>query len=220
YDFRRIPLRLVVERLREIVAAEKIEMSERALYVVAREGEGSMRDAQSLLDQVLAGATGTVGDEDVLDALGIADRRVIADIADAVIARDPGRVLGPLDDAYRHGCDLRRFARDLLEHFRNLAVAKVSDGALLPDLADEEVRALREQAARIPAEDCDRAFRILLETDEEVGRAAYPKLVLEMALLRLTALPPLVPVDELLQRLGDLEGRGRAGGSTSRPANP
>ena len=123
-------------------------------------------------------------------------------------------MLEPLDEVYQRGCDLRRFTRDLLEHFRNLAVAKVSDGALLPDLADEEVAALREQAARIAAEDCDRAFRVLLETDEEVARAPYPKLVLEMALLQLAALPPLLPVDELLQRLTEhrrAAARRRAG---------
>ena len=221
YDFRRIPLRLVVERLRQIVAADGIEISDAALFLLAREGEGSMRDAQSLLDQVLAGAAGAVRDEDVLDTLGVADRRVIAALADAVIARDAARVLEPLDEAYRRGCDLRRFTRDLLEHFRNLAVAKVSGGALLPDVADEEAAALREQAGRIPAEDCDRAFRILLETDEEVARAPYPKLVLEMALLRLTVLPPLLPVDELLQRLAELEARTRSPAAAPRsPAAP
>ena len=157
-------------------------------------------------------------DEDVLDTLGVADRRVIGALADAVIARDAARVLEPLDEAYRHGCDLRRFTRDLLEHFRNLAVAKVGGGALLPDMADEEAAALREQAARIAPEDCDRAFRILLETDEEVARAPYPKLVLEMALLRLTALPPLLPVEELLQRLSDLEERTRGSAAPARPA--
>jgi len=219
YDFRRIPLQLVVERLRQIVQAEKVEISDRALFLLAREGEGSMRDAQSLLDQVLAGASGPVRDEDVLDTLGVADRRVIGALADAVIARDAARVLEPLDEAYRHGCDLRRFTRDLLEHFRNLAVAKVSGGALLPDMADEEAAALREQATRIAPEDCDRAFRILLETDEEVARAPYPKLVLEMALLRLTALPPLLPVEGLLQRLSDLEERTRGGAAPTRSAS-
>ena len=220
YDFRRIPLRLVVDRLRQIVQAEQVEISDAALFQLAREGEGSMRDAQSLLDQVLAGATGAVSDADVLDTLGVADHRVIAELAAAVIARDAARVLAPLEEAYRRGCDLRRFTRDLLEHFRNLAVAKVSGGALLPDLADAEAAALREQAARIAAEDCDRAFRILLETDEEVARAPYPKLVLEMALLRLAVLPPLLPVDELLEPLAELEGRLGGTAKTPAPARP
>jgi DNA polymerase-3 subunit gamma/tau len=218
YDFRRIPLRLVVDRLRQIVAAEAVEISDRALFLLAREGEGSMRDAQSLLDQVLAGAAGPVPDDDVLDTLGVADRRVIAALADAIIARDAARVLEPLEEAYRRGCDLRRFTRDLLEHFRNLAVAKVSGGSVLPDLPDEEAAALGEQAGRVAGEDCDRAFRILLETDEEVARAPYPKLVVEMALLRLAALPPLVPVDELLQRLAEIEGRVRGSAPAARPS--
>ncbi len=226
YDFRRIPLHLVVERLRQIAGAEHIDISDGALFLIAREGEGSMRDAQSLLDQVLAGASGAVQDADVLEALGVADRRVIAAVADAIIARDAAGVLPPLDDAYRHGCDLRRFTRDLLEHVRNLAVAKVSDGALLPDVAPEEAAALRAQAARMAPEDCDRAFRILLATDEEVARTPYPKLVLEMALLRLATLPALVPVDELLERLGAIEARlpgtpaGRPARSAPAPSAP
>src|SRR6185295_14574933 len=194
YDFRRIPLRQVVARLRQIVEADKVAISDRSLFTLAREGEGSMRDAQSLLDQVLAGAEGAVDDAAMLDTLGLADRAVIAALADAVIDRDPARVLTPLDDAYQRGVDLRRFTRDLLEHFRNLAVAKVSNGALMPDVADDEAAALRAQAQRIPAADCDRAFHVLLEADEEVARTPYPKLVLEMALLKLATLPALLPV--------------------------
>jgi len=213
YDFRRIPLRQVVARLRQIVDADAIAVSDKALFTLAREGEGSMRDAQSLLDQVLAGADGQVDDAQLFDTLGLADRTVLAALVDAIIDRDPARVLGPLDEAYQRGCDLRRFTRDLLEHMRNLAVAKVSDGALLPDLADEEAAALRTQAARISTVDCDRAFRVLMATDDEVGRAPYPKLVLEMALLKLATLPALLPVDDLLQRLGDLEARLRGGGA-------
>ncbi|MDX2170826.1 MAG: DNA polymerase III subunit gamma/tau [Deltaproteobacteria bacterium] len=220
YDFRRIPLAAVVARLRQIVEADEIRNSDQALFILAREGEGSMRDAQSLLDQVLAGATpgAVVEDAQVLDLLGLADRAAIAALADAVIDRDPARVLAPLDEAYQRGCDLRRFTRDLLEHFRNLAVAKVSGGALLPDLADAEVAALRGQAERIAAADCDRAFNVLLAADDEVARAPDPKLVLEMALLKLASLPPLVPVDELLTRLDGLDARLRGGAVAPRPA--
>src|SRR5690606_1916976 len=129
YDFRRIPLRQVVGRLRQIVDADQVQISDRALVMLAREGEGSMRDAPSPLDQVLAGADGAIADDAVLDTLGLADHAVIGALVDAVIDRDPARVLAPLDQAYQRGCDLRRFTRDLLEHFRNLAVAKVSGGA-------------------------------------------------------------------------------------------
>ena len=222
YDFRRIPLRLVVSRLRQIVEAEGVQISDRALFVLAREGEGSMRDAQSLLDQVLAYGGQTVEDADALAILGVADRTVIYDIGAAVIDRTPARALEVVETVHGHGHDLRRLVRDLLEHFRNLAVAKVTNGDLLPDLPEEELVAVRQQADRISAEDCDRCFRVLQEADEEAGRSPYPKLVLEMTLIKLATLPPLVPVDELLDRIGEIESRLRrpAAAAPTPPASP
>jgi DNA polymerase-3 subunit gamma/tau len=224
YDFHRIPLRLVTERLRRIVEAEKVKISDRALFMIAREGEGSMRDAQSLLDQVLAGVSGKVADEEILALLGIADRALIYDLAEAVLARDATRALELLDGFHRQGYDMRRLTRDLVEHFRNLAVAKVSEGRLMPEVPEEEATALRQQAEKVGVEDSDRAFRILLEIDEEIGRSPYPKLLLEMTLIKLATLPALVPIDDLLERLEELETRLRrapgapAGGGPRGPA--
>jgi DNA polymerase-3 subunit gamma/tau len=213
YDFRRIPLRLVVDRLRTIADEQKVKISDGILFTLAREGEGSMRDAQSLLDQITAGADEEVRDEDALAALGIADRGVVYELGAAIIERDPPRALEALDRVHHLGCDMRRLTRDLLEHFRNLTVTHVSDGKLLPELPDDEIRSLREQARGITPADADRCFRCLLQADDEVGRSAYPKLVLEMALVRLATLEPLVPVDELLQRLEALAGRSGSGRS-------
>ncbi len=223
YDFRRIPLALVVERLRAIADDQKLKISDKVLFTLAREGEGSMRDAQSLFDQIAAGADGAVADEEALLALGVADRSAVFDIAAAIIAGEPARVVEVLDSLHRLGCDMRRLTRDLLEHFRDLTVAHVSKGALLPELAKEDLEALRVQAKGIEPRDADRCFRLLLQTDEEVARAAAPKLVLEMAVLRLAAQEPLVPVDELLQRIealaaGNASGRGKAGGSGGAPS--
>ncbi len=206
YDFRRIPLGLVVERLRAIAAEQKVTISDGILFTLAREGEGSMRDAQSLLDQITAGAEGAVSDEDALAALGIADRSVVYDVGGAIIERDAQRVLQTLEGVHRLGCDLRRLTRDLLEHFRNLTVMHVSDGKLLPELPSDEIDSLRRQAGSIAPRDADRCFRVLLQTDDEVSRSPYPKLVLEMALLRLVTMEPLVPVDDLLRRIEALDG--------------
>jgi DNA polymerase III subunit gamma/tau len=223
YDFRRIPLRLVVERLRSITAAEKVEISDRALFTLAREGEGSMRDAQSLLDQVLAGASGEVSDTQVLATLGIADRALIYDLGEAILDRQPTRALELLDRVHVQGYDMRRLTRDLLEHFRNLSVAKLGEPKLLPEVPEEEIALLQKQAPRITADDCDRAFRFLQETDDEVGRSPYPKLVLEMALIKLATLPPLIPLDDVLARIEEVElrlRRGAAGGSSGSAPRP
>ena len=206
YDFKRIPLRLIADRLAGIAQSEGVEITSRALFLVAREGEGSMRDAQSLLDQVIAFAGKMVRDEDVVAALGVADRRTLFAIADAVIDHQPSRALELLAELHANGDDMRRLARDLLEHVRDLAVTRLAPGAdLLPDLPDEERADVQRQAQEIGAEDLDRAFQILMKTEAEIGRVPYPKLLMEMTLIKLATLTPVVPLEQVLDRIADLE---------------
>jgi DNA polymerase-3 subunit gamma/tau len=220
YDFKRIPPQLVAERLGKIATSEGITMSERALFTIAREGEGSMRDAQSLLDQVIAFAGATVADDDVSAALGVADRAQLYAIAEAVLDRQPRKALALLDTLYGAGQDLRRFSRELLEHFRNLAVARMlPEEPLLADLSAEERADCVRQAEKWSSEDLDRAFRLLLATENEVARVSYPKLVLEMTLIKVATMPALLPVEVLLDRLDDLERR-LTGSSGNRSPGP
>ena len=199
YDFKRIPFRLIADRLAHIARSEGIEISDRALFLIAREGEGSMRDAQSLFDQVIASAGKTIRDEDVVSALCLAYRKLLYAVADAIVQRNPSRALEILNELHLYGYDMRRFARELLEHFRNLAVARVLPGVdLLPDLPDEERAEVTRQAENMRGEDVDRAFRLLLTTEAEVWRVPYPKLVLEMALIKLATLTPVMPLEDVL----------------------
>jgi DNA polymerase-3 subunit gamma/tau len=210
YDFKRIPPRVVAERLAEIARSEEVSISARALFTIAREGEGSMRDAQSLLDQAIAFAGKTISDADVANALGVADRQLLFAVADALVERDPARALELLNELFQYGHDMRRFARELLTHFRNLAVARLVPGEdLLSDLSEEERAEAARQAEKMGAEDLDRAFRMLLETEAEVARVPYPKLVLELALIKIATMPPVVSLDAVLDRLDEIE-RGTA----------
>jgi DNA polymerase-3 subunit gamma/tau len=222
YDFKRIPFRLIADRLLHIARSEGIAVSEHALFLIAREGEGSMRDAQSLLDQVIAFAGKTVRDEDVVTALGLADRKLLYAVAEAIVDRNPVRALELLNELHLYGHDLRRFARELLEHFRNLSVARVLPSAdLLPDLPDEERAEVQRQAQKMSGEDLDRAFRLVLATESEVSRVPYPKLIMEMALIKLATLTPVVSVEQLLDRLDDLDGRlGGTGNGAAGPTGP
>ena len=218
YDFKRIPLRLIADRLAHIARTDGIAISERALFMIAREGEGSMRDAQSLLDQVIAYSGKTVRDEDVVTALGLADRKVLFAVAEAIVERTPVRALELLNELHLYGYDMRRFARELLEHFRNLSVARLLPGAdLLPDLPEEERNDVHRQAQQINNEDLDRAFRLLLAAESEVARVPYPKMVLEMTLIKLATLTPVLPAEDLLERLDELTRRLPAGGTASTP---
>jgi DNA polymerase III subunit gamma/tau len=219
YDFKRVPLRLVVGQLKKIAAAEGVQISDRALYLIAREGEGSMRDAQSLLDQVIAFNADQLTDEEVVAALGIADRRMLFAVGDAIVQRRPAAALEQVAEIHRFGYDLRRFARDLLEHLRNLAVVKVLPEATdqLLDLPQEEREEVVRQAGAIEQDDLDRAFHIMLAADEEIAHSPYPKIVLEMTLIKLATLAPLLPVEEVLQRIEDLDARLRGDGHSVQP---
>lgn len=213
YDFKRISLRQIAERLREICKSDGIAVSEPGLLMVAREAEGSMRDAQSLLDQVIAFAGKKIQDADVITALGVADRQILYAVGAAVVERHPAKAIERLGELHLFGYDLRRFARELLEHIRNWAVAKLDDSdALLADLSDEEHAEVRRQAECLSAADVDRAFRIVLATEEEVARSPYPKLVLEMAVLKLATMPAVLPIEHVLERLEALSRRGPSDG--------
>jgi DNA polymerase-3 subunit gamma/tau len=212
YDFKRIAYRQIVDRLLEIARADGITVGERGLFLIAREAEGSMRDAQSLFDQVIAFAGNAVRDEDVSAALGLADRERLYQLATAIAGREPQRALELLNQLYDYGYDLRRLTRELLEYFRNLSIARLLPGSdMLGDLPGEERTQLEATAASVSHEDLDRAFRLLLQTEGEVARVAYPKLVLDMAIIKLATLAPVIPGDEILRRIDALVAGGASG---------
>jgi DNA polymerase-3 subunit gamma/tau len=236
YDLRRIGLGELRAHLRKTVDAEGLKLTDEALALVAREAEGSLRDAQSLLDQVLTVVGGAADDAAVRGVLGAADRRLVVAVADAILTGDAGACVRQLAELHAHGYDARRFCRDLLEHFRHLAVlAATGERALVAELPEAEVTALVTQVERRSADDLQRFFRLLLEADEALAapaRSVDPKLVLEMCVVRLATLPPLLPVDDILRRLEALGAGGpaatrtpsggspRAGASTPRQAAP
>ena len=205
YDLRRIGLAELRAHLRHTVEAEGAGLSEAAVALIAREAEGSLRDAQSLLEQILTVAGADADEGTVREVLGAADRRLVVQVAEAIVAGDPAGCVRRLGELHAHGYDAQRFCRDLLEHFRHLAVlAATGERALLADLPETEVEALAAQAARRSADDLQRFFHLLLAADEALSapaRTVDPRLVLEMCVVRLATLSPLLPVDDIVRRL-------------------
>lgn len=236
YDFRRIALREIVERLGAIARSEGLEITGNALVLLAREADGSMRDAQSLLEQVLAiGApAGADGQERAVDesllqeVLGLAERRTLYEISAAVLASDARRCIELVAEVARQGRDLNRLARDLVEHFRNLLVARLAsgrgpsdeqaEGAALLDLPDQEIADLTEQARPVSVETLLDYLDFMIAGDEEIARAATPRFALESLLIRLASLPHSLPVAELIERLERIEGKYTPGAGTAAPA--
>lgn len=234
YDFRRIHLREIVDRLRAIASSEQLAITEAALVLLAREADGSMRDAQSLLEQVLAmaapddgkGESFTVDEVLLQDVLGLAERSTLYEISAAVIAGDPRRCIELVAEVVNRGRDVGRLSRDLVEHFRNLLVAQLAGGANdsrqnnetpadlatpLLDLPDQEIADLGAQSKPVSIETLLDYFDFMAAGDEEIARASTPRFALESVLIRLAELPKSLPVAQLIERLERLEGRTSAG---------
>ena len=213
YEFKRIPMPELLARLRQIVVDEKIEASDEALFDLAREADGSMRDAQSLLDQVIVFAGKTLGEAEVRAALGVADRAVLYRVTDAILVRDPARCLQAVDELHRYGYEVGQFCRDLVRQFRHLTVAALfRDPALLTDLPDTEVQETMRQSALRSSDELQRLFRVAQAGAEEIRRSVLPTVVLEMTLVKLATLPEAAPVEHLIARLEAMERRLSSGG--------
>jgi len=218
FDFKRIPLPLLLDRLRYIIDQEQVTMSAEALMLVARKGDGSMRDALSTLDQVLAFCGMTVDDDDVRQLLGVVDHRLIQEIVGAVQAQDAKAALDVIRQVDAYGYNPRQFAQEVLQHLRNLLLLRAAgDSVDLGELSDGELTVVREQAGRSPLSDLQRYVAILLKAEAEMAQATFPRLVMELAVVRMANLLPLVAVDELLARLPQLAG-GVAPQARSQPA--
>jgi DNA polymerase III subunit gamma/tau len=213
YEFKRIPIASLVERLRAIVADEDLEITDDALFAIAREADGSLRDGQSLLDQVIVFSGKKIGEEDVRGALGVADRTILHQVTDAILRRDPGPCLRAADELYRYGYEVAQFARDLTRQVRNLTVARLfKDPSLLTDLTDHEVKETLRQAEVRQADDLQRLFRLAQAGLEEVRKSVLPKIALEMTLVKMATMPEAEPIAALVGRLEELERRLAGGG--------
>ena len=213
FDFKRISLPRIVERLRYIVDQEKVAVSDEALAVVARKGDGSMRDALSTLDQVLAFCGESVNDADVAALLGVVDRRIIMEASQAVFAGDLRGVLEIVARVDGFGYSMRQFCQELIDQFRSIAILRaVGDPGDLLELSEAELAELSSLAAGQAPELLQRHLTLLLKAESEMSHASFPRLVLEMALMKMATLRPAIAVQELLARLAALEGGA--------PANP
>ena len=205
YDFRRIPTEAIVERMEQILEGEGIRTQDGALAVIGREAEGSMRDALSILDQVLAAGAEEITVQAVGDLLGVVSRQVHFDLSAALIAGDPRRCLEIIRDVNRQGFDMSVFSRDLLEHLRNLMAAGIcGDDRSLLDMPDTEIDDLVKQARSVSRNTLHRLFKHFSEAFEEIARSSHPRILLEATLARLADLGELVSAEELLSRIEDL----------------
>ncbi|HSD48049.1 MAG TPA: DNA polymerase III subunit gamma/tau [Pyrinomonadaceae bacterium] len=205
FEFRTIATAKILERLKLIAKSENISVPDEALREIARSGEGSMRDAQSALDQVISFAGNKIKKEDVEMALGIAGADILTRVIDSIAANKPAEAIAVVDDIVMRGHDLRNFCRDLLAHFRDLLVSKVSGNVELLEAAVCEPDELKRQAALFSEADLVRFFHSLSETETKLRAATQPRYQLEVGIVKLMELRGVESISEILQRLNRLE---------------
>jgi DNA polymerase-3 subunit gamma/tau len=207
FDFKRIGQNDIVDHLGHLSEAENIESEKAALQLIARQANGGMRDALSLMDQVISFAGDSFDEAQVAQILGVANRKHLFELSEAVIARDAEAALSVLDEVNRYGYDLQQFSAELVTHFRDLVVtAVVENPDRVTNLTESELQQVAEQVAGQPVELLHRYFAAMADGAQEMMRSPYPKLIFEMTLVRLAQLEPLDSLDLLVDRLESLEG--------------
>jgi DNA polymerase III subunit gamma/tau len=225
FDFRRLSLEQLAEHLVSVAKSESVELSASAAHTIARQAEGSARDALSLLDQatVLGGAE--VGDDVIAALLGAPRAEVQHELADAVAVGDAKAVFEIVNRLVMDGHDLRNVTAETLSHFRNLLLVQTAPGQPeLLDVAADEYEHLRAQAAKFSAAELARVIELLLAAQNDMRWTTSPRLSLELALVRAT-LPENDPAPagllarlERLERLANLDAGAEEPSAATPPA--
>lgn len=211
YDFKPIPFLLILERLKLLIREEGVEISEDSLRAIVSVAEGSMRDAQSALDQIIAFGGKQIPDEAVRVLLGVVDERAILSLVDAVLERDVKVLVEQVQELVNSGVDPRNFCRKLIRHVRNLMVCRVTgwDERLLnlPDTAKDEILKQSEQFSQL---DLIRFYDLLNRAENDLRWNSHPWVHLEMTLMKLIELTHLPSLEDVIAQLQRGEKVGKS----------
>ena len=227
FDFKRIPVARIVEHLEKISKKETIDISRSALTLLAKEAEGGMRDAESLMDQVISFTGLKVRDQDIGDVLGIIDRGIVFEASGAILGGDSRTCLEIVDRIYNHGYDIREFYRTLMEQFRNLLVSLIAPDDNLLDMTGGEREEAARQAGEAGLEKLQVLLNFLIRREEELRFTSHPRLILETTLVKLCHLGDFLSFDELIRKIETLEKKmgglpppGEGGSASERISEP
>jgi len=215
YDFKKVSTEKIKGRLKLVVSTEGIEIPNETLLLIAQEADGGLRDALSLLDQLVATFGTEIKHEEAIKILGLLDRPLLISALQAIFKRDPKCCIEILNEASEKGVSPKRFAEDLLKTLRNALVIKACGKDVVSDLSYEEKNELERIAGNQSVEGLEALFSIMLEGAEDVQRSFYPRMALEAALVKLSLVHVTVPLDDILKKIETLY-RKIGGGNPSR----
>lgn len=210
YDFKRISIDIIADRLRELMDEEKLEVEDKALRYISRVADGSLRDALSLLDQCISFYLGeTLTYDNVLDVLGTVDTRVFSQLIQAVTHQDVSECIKILDEVESNGRELSQFVIDFIWYLRNLLLVKTTENVnyIIIDIATENLMLIKQEAQSMDEDMLMRYIRVFSELSNQIRYAPRKRVLLEIALVKLCKPQMEQNYDSLINRIKILESK-------------
>ncbi|MCA1803417.1 MAG: DNA polymerase III subunit gamma/tau [Rhodothermaceae bacterium] len=214
FDFRRIKVDEIVDRLKNIAAAEQISIDEESLHVVARKADGALRDALGILDQVIAFCGTDIRHEDVLKALNVVGAGILFDLTRSIVEHDSTTGMQLVDRVLLDGHDIQEFLIGLTEHFRNLYFAREADNLSLIEASAEMKARYREVSSSFSEDDLMRLLHITNEAQYKIREAHQPRIQLEVTVLKLIRMERTAGLAELMREIRTLQSALEGNGTT------
>ena len=212
FDFKRINNSDITARLRKIVNDQNVLADERSLNLIARVSDGAMRDSLSILDQAISMGNGNVDYNTVVSMLGLVTNEHLFNLVNAVIQRSVEKSIEIIEDVIYSGKDIYLFIKDLIAHYRNLLMVKVTNNPEeVLDMSEENIALIKEQGARLRAEEIMRCIRILQEAENNAKLSKQARLYCELAVIKMCKIEYDTSNEVMLTRLNRLEESLRNG---------
>ena len=212
YDFKRVSVENIVKNMENIAREVDVKIEPKALELIARNSDGAMRDALSILDQCLSFSKDEITYDYVISVLGIVNNDLMFSMVDDIIDNDIESVLDNLDRVIEDGIDIRQFIKDMIVHFRNLMVAKTSRNLESSINETEEfIENIKTQVKKIELEKIITLLNILAETENKCKWSSQPRIILEVDLIKMMKLPSNLSLESLMTRIEELETKIKSG---------
>jgi DNA polymerase-3 subunit gamma/tau len=205
FEFKPLASKQIKTQLQLITERDGIEIDSQSLEEIAKNGSGSMRDSQSLLDQVVAFCGKKIDSGSVEDVLGIAGPQALETFMNLMADKNP-TLLDNIQTIVDQGKNLQYFCRDLIAYIRNLLLVKILDKPeTILDTSNEQLKILQDQAGKFDQDELQQMFNILARTEDQMKRSSLPRMVFEMAVIRLMDVRPFQKIDDLIQKINTME---------------
>ena len=205
FDFRRIAIEEIIANLKAIAQEEKLKIDEDSLLLIAKKGDGSLRDSQSMFDQVVSLCGTSITHDQILQALNIVDQEMFFRCTDLIKARNAKGALELVEEINLRGYDIKEFLAGLNEHLRNMLIAKTTESTLLIEASDVLKKRYAEEAKSFSIVDLLRLQRLVNGTESAIRWSTQPRFKLEADIIQMVMLPKAAEVGELVQQIDALK---------------